>query len=445
MVRLLLRIGLLMGDWTNLFLLLIEAALYFTVMAGMFRLRHRFGIGLVFCALGAMHFLETYLAAILYLQLPGGIVISPGSIVLFSGKLAILLLVYIREDAAAVRQPIYGLLVGNFLMVALVFTMRFHDIAPEIADRPLDLRLMDEMGGLMIWGTILLFVDSILLILLYERMTDWFGRRQFPRIVLSLALVLTFDQIGFFTALHLLAGVPIGVLYSGWIAKMGAAVLYGLMAAFYLRYVEGAQLTKSAPRLSDVFDTLTYRQRYEATLDKAGRDELTGLLDRVRFDSEGRSLVNDAVLGKRSLSLMVIDIDKLGDFNERHGHAAGDEILRQVAALIRQATRESDRVYRYGGEEIVVLCDGLAHRSAMLTAERLRRRIATALSAAASPVTATIGLASAPLDGADLASLLGAADRRLHEGKGAGGDRVVGQAEDDAGANVAHFPRREQG
>jgi diguanylate cyclase (GGDEF)-like protein len=434
-----------MGDWTNLLLLLIEAALYFTVMAGMFRLRHRFGIGLVFCALGAMHFLETYLAAILYLELPGGIVISPGSIVLFSGKLAMLLLVYIREDAAAVRQPIYGLLVGNFLMVALVFTMRFHDLAPAIADRPLDLRLMDEMGGLMIWGTILLFIDSILLILLYERMADWFGRRQLPRIVLSLALVLSFDQIGFFTALHLLSGVPVAVLWGGWIAKMGAAVLFGLMAAFYLRHVETAQAVKVTPRLSDVFDTLTYRQRYEASLDKAGRDGLTGLLDRVRFDSEGRSLVNDAILGKRSLTLMVIDIDRLGAFNERHGHAAGDEVLRQVAAQIRQATRESDRIYRYGGEEIVVLCDGLAHRPAMLTAERLRRRIATALSGAATPVTATIGVASARLDGSDLASLLGAADRRLFDAKAAGGDRVVGRADEEAGANVTNFPRRDQG
>ena len=188
---------------------------------------------------------------------------------------------------------------------------------------------------------------------------------------------------------------------------------------------------KVTPRLSDVFDTLTYRQRYEASLDKAGRDSLTGLLDRVRFDSEGRSLVNDAMLGKRSLSLMVIDIDRLGAFNERHGHAAGDDVLRQVAALIRQATRESDRIYRYGGEEIVVLCDGLAHRPAMLTAERLRRRIATALSGAATPVTATIGVASAPLDGSDLASLLGAADRRLYEAKAAGGDRVLGRADED--------------
>ena len=433
-----------MGDWTNLLLLLVEAALYFTVMAGLFRLRHRFGIGLVFCALGTMHFLETYLASILYLQLPGAIVVSPGSIVLFSGKLMMLLLVYIREDAAAVRQPIYGLLVGNFLMVALVFTMRFHEVAVPVADRAPDFRFMDEMGGLMIWGTILLFIDSILIILLYERSAAWFGGRQLPRIVLSAALVLTFDQLGFFTALFLLVGVPIDVLFSGWIAKMGAALAFGLMAAFYLRYVETAQTVKGTPRLSDVFDTLTYRQRYEAMLDKAGRDSLTGLLDRGRFDSEGRSLVNDATMGKRSLSLMVIDIDRFNDFNERHGHAAGDDVLRQVAGLIRQATRETDRVYRYGGEEMVVLCDGLGHRPAMLAAERLRRRIAGAPGVAGTSVTASIGVATAPLDGVDLASLLGAADRRLYEAKAAGRDRVVGRPDDDGSGNVTHFPRREQ-
>jgi diguanylate cyclase (GGDEF)-like protein len=328
-------------------------------------------------------------------------------------------------------------------MVALVFTMRFHDLAP-IADRPLDLRLMDEMGGLMIWGTILLFIDSILLILLYERMNGWLGGRQLPRIVLALAIVLTFDQIGFFTALHLLAGVPLAVLYGGWIAKMGAAVVFGLMAAFYLRHVETARMVKGAPRLSDVFDTLTYRRRYEATFDTAGRDRLTGLLDRVRFDSEGRSLVNDAVHGGRSLSLMVIDIDKLGDFNRRHGKAAGDEVLRQVAALVRQATRESDRVYRYGGEEILVLSDGLGHRPALLTADRLRRRVATTLAGGPSPVTATVGIATAPDDGGDLAALLAAADRRLYEGKAAGGDRVVGGPEAGGSANVTPFPRRER-
>ena len=433
-----------MGDWMNLLLLLAEAVLYFSVMAGLFRLRHRFGIGLVFCALGAMHFLETYLAAILYLQLPGAIVISPGSIVLFTGKLAMLLLVYIREDASAVRQPIYGLLVGNFLMVALVFLMRFHDLAPSVAVRPLDLRLMDEMGGLMIWGTLLLFLDSILVILVYESTAQWFGRRQLPRIVLSLAVVLTFDQLGFFTALHLLAGVPIDVLYGGWIAKMGGALVYGLMAACYLRYVETEQSVRHAPRLADVFDTLTYRRRRGEARDTAGRDGLTGLFDRARFDGEGRSLVNDALRGGRPISLMVVSVDRLGDLNHRRGEFAGSGLFRRVAVEAGACVRPSDRIYRYDATELVVLGDGESHRAALQTAERLRRRIAEAGSGAEA-VTVSIGLATGPLDGTELPGLLAVASGRLDEARLAGGDRVVGRRDEGAATNVAPFPRQAPG
>ena len=80
-----------------------------------------------------MHFIETYLASIFYVTLPLGIVTSPGSSVLFTGKLMLLLLVYIREDAKVVRQPIYGLLIGNLLMVALAALMRHHAL---VAARP---------------------------------------------------------------------------------------------------------------------------------------------------------------------------------------------------------------------------------------------------------------------------------------------------------------------
>ena len=190
-----------------------EAILYFAVMATLFRMRHRFGIGIFFCALGTMHFLETYLASILYLQFPLGITVSPGSAVLFSGKLVMLLLVYIREDAAAVRQPIYGLLFGNFLMVGLVTLLRFHDVTPAVPDKLPDFQFMREMGWLMVWGTILLFIDSILIVLVYERAAAWFGDRIVPRILVSAALVLTFDQLGFFTALHVFLDVPLTVLY----------------------------------------------------------------------------------------------------------------------------------------------------------------------------------------------------------------------------------------
>ena len=115
------------SEWNNLLLLVGDALIYFAVLAALFRARHRLGIGAFFCALGVMHFIETYLASVFYVALPLGIVTSPGSTVLFTGKLMLLLLVYIREDAVVVRQPIYGLLFGNLLMVGLATLMRHHD------------------------------------------------------------------------------------------------------------------------------------------------------------------------------------------------------------------------------------------------------------------------------------------------------------------------------
>ena len=190
-----------MSALINLLLLAAEAGLYFVVMTALFRARHRFGIGLFFCALGTMHFLETYLAAVLYVQLPGGMLVSPGSAILFSGKLVMLLLVYIREDASTVRQPVYGLLIANFLMVGLVLLMRYHIVTPAMAAHAPDFAFMDEMGWLMIWGTTLLFVDALFIVLLYERLGAWLGEHQTLRILVSSTVVLTFDQAGFFVVL----------------------------------------------------------------------------------------------------------------------------------------------------------------------------------------------------------------------------------------------------
>jgi hypothetical protein len=260
-----------MIELTNLSLLAVDALFYFAVLAGLFRLRHRLGIGAFFCALGVMHFIETYLASIFYVSLPFGIVTSPGSSVLFTGKLMLLLLVYIREDAKVVRQPIYGLLIGNLLMMALAVLMRHHVLIPLGPGRVADFGFLDEMGALMIWGTALLFIDCIL-ILLYEQSRRWLSNRFLARLALAGAAVLSFDQAGFYLGLRLLTGAPIGVLIGGWIAKMAAVAIYSSLVACYLRWLErpSGRIAR-AHSVSDVFDMLTYRERYEELLSRALR------------------------------------------------------------------------------------------------------------------------------------------------------------------------------
>jgi len=250
----------------NLVYLVASAIIYFAILSALFRLRSHVGIGAFFCALGVMHFLETYLASVAYVELPFGIVASPGSTVLFTGKLMLLLLVYIHEDAVVVRQPIYGLLVGNILVVMLAYLMRNHALMAISPERVADLGFLNEMGVLMVWGTGILFIDCILIILLYERSRLWFGQNVFVRLALSGVVVLSFDQLAFFAGLHVLTGAGLSVLIGGWAAKMGAVAVYTLLVGGYLCYFERRQQTGRPPKIGDIFDILTYRERYEDLL-----------------------------------------------------------------------------------------------------------------------------------------------------------------------------------
>ncbi len=409
----------------NSLLLLLEACVYFAVMTGLFRARGRFGIGIFLCALGVMHFVETYLAAVFYIALPFGI-ISPGSTVLFSGKLCMLLLLYIKEDASAVRQPIYGLLMGNFLMVALVLIMRQHMVVPPVPGRSADLAFVDEMGWLMIWGTTLLYVDAIMIILLWERVASSIRGHFVFRLTICLATVLTFDQVGFYAALHVLTGVPVSVLIGGWVAKMGSALVFALLTGIYLVFFEKEPAHHEPRRLWDLFDVLTYRQRYEELLESSGRDGLTGLLDRGRFEREAHRHVQRTFALRRPLSLIMMDVDHFKSINDRFGHSAGDDALRALARELAATVRDEDLLFRYGGEEFVLLCAGLDGEEALRLAERLRVAAASADRPGASKgLTLSIGVASGPADGRDLPTLIACADARLYEAKRTGRDRIV--------------------
>lgn len=415
----------------NSLLLIAEALVYFSAMTALFRARGRIGIGVFMCALGVMHFLETYLASVFYVALPFGIV-SPGSAVLFSGKLVMLLLLYIKEDAATVRQPIYGLLLGNALMVALVLVLRQHQIAPLPDGRLPDVAFIDEMGWLMVWGTTLLYFDALLIILLYEKLGRRFGKRPFARILVAVACALTFDQAGFFTALHFVAGAPVEVFLGGWVAKMAAALIYSAMLVAYLRWAEAEPLP-GRRGIADTFQTLTYRERYEALVETVGRDGLTGLLHRGRFEIDAEKAVAECLRGGAPLSLVLIDVDHFKSINDRFGHAEGDRVLK---ALALQLTRAAgiDRAFRVGGEEFAILC-AHPHGVARLLGESVRNAVK---SSGGSDIEFTLsaGVATVSPSVDSLAALFSLADKRLYLAKATGRDRVVGEgAAEEAAAS----------
>ncbi|MGQ3356899.1 MAG: diguanylate cyclase [Phreatobacter sp.] len=415
---------------SGIILLLTQSLLYFGVMAVLFRMRHAMGLGAFLCALGVMHFLETYLAAVFFIQLPFGL-LSPGSTVLFSGKLAIILLFYIREDAETVRQPIYGLLIGNFLMVGLVATLRLYGPPVSLQGYNPDLALINQMGVLMVWGTTLLFIDAIALILVYERLRSLLPRSVVLRAGVSLAVILSFDQVAFFVGLHWVTGTPIDALYGGWIAKMGAALVYAVYIGIYLSLFERQKAETPPEPLGDVFHKLTYRHKYEELLGTTSRDALTGALTRERFEAMAGPMLAVAIAEGRPCSLLMVDADHFKSINDHHGHVAGDAVLRRIVETMRGQIRSKDAVFRYGGEEFIVLAPDMGEAAALAAAERIRSAVEAGLDDVGDPVpTVSIGIAVAPGEGTSIAALLRLADSRLYEAKRLGRNRVVARPAD---------------
>ncbi|MEO1988570.1 MAG: diguanylate cyclase [Martelella sp.] len=158
------------------------------------------------------------------------------------------------------------------------------------------------------------------------------------------------------------------------------------------KLVEGAMLVAGGTRnreievqvppelasVAQAFNTMLKQinQQEDALSAAARADGLTGLYNRREFD---RALDEAIAVSKESgepFSLLMIDVDHFKQFNDTHGHLAGDDALRQVADTIELSARENDRAYRYGGEEFAMILPGLRTYEATAIAERLCNTIA---------------------------------------------------------------------
>ncbi|TCZ89057.1 GGDEF domain-containing protein [Lysobacter sp. N42] len=153
----------------------------------------------------------------------------------------------------------------------------------------------------------------------------------------------------------------------------------------------------------------------------ASRDPLTGAGNRRGLDEALLPLLA-ADAGESAVALM--DLDHFKVVNDRHGHATGDRVLVEFAALVRRLTRPQDRLFRYGGEEFVLVMPATSEQEARDVAERLGRAVRETIRVRHSPVTVSIGVALAR-SGEAVATLLGRADEALYAAKSGGRDRVV--------------------
>lgn len=177
-------------------------------------------------------------------------------------------------------------------------------------------------------------------------------------------------------------------------------------------------------------------RNYLTLLEDSQTDTLTGLPNRKTFErhlarllirGEGQRRSNPATerrqKGGEENWLVIIDLDHFKQINDRFGHLYGDEVLALLADLMRKTFRQHDHIFRFGGDEFVVLLRRVNYDNALATLERLRRRITSHVLPEIGPLTATCGFAMIRAEDTPV-TVLGNADDALYYAKEHGRDQV---------------------
>lgn len=169
---------------------------------------------------------------------------------------------------------------------------------------------------------------------------------------------------------------------------------------------------------------------YEKTKEMSIKDPLTGAYNRRKLEEDLTHEVFRARRYGREFSILMIDVDWFKKYNDYHGHQMGDELLKKLVAIFRKSLRASDRIYRYGGEEFVILLPETPREKAGAAAERVRKKVekekfpGEEKSQPGGKITISVGVAGFPEDGKHWAEIIRKADIALYYAKTKGRNRV---------------------
>jgi diguanylate cyclase (GGDEF)-like protein len=229
----------------------------------------------------------------------------------------------------------------------------------------LPLGFVSDASGILLAHVAIVIVASALFI-------PWNTMRHIVWLGICLAMVGGYIGLSFWAGLHATATDQLITITvdSVLISLAGHLILQRQRRGMFLQRMQLRGLNQLAASQARDLHVLTVELREAARV-----DPLTGVANRLRLE-EDLEMVAGRDAGRGEGAALMIDIDRFKDYNDRHGHIAGDEILRRVADALAANTRPSDRVYRFGGEEFLVLLPGASIIDALAVAERQRAAVA---------------------------------------------------------------------
>lgn len=210
-------------------------------------------------------------------------------------------------------------------------------------------------------------------------------------------------------------------------------LIVGSITAFFVSIIVAAILVLLIKELRK--NERTQNELNRRLFDLSIRDDLTDVYNRRHFYEKLEEEIKRSERYGTVLSLIMLDIDYFKNYNDTHGHQAGDSVLRDVALLLRNNVREQDLIARYGGEEFAIILPETGKQVAGKLAERIRGCLSAQAfhfkeTLPSGKLTISLGVATFPEDAKSLNDLVETADQALYKAKEKGRNRValVGEA-----------------
>lgn len=254
--------------------------------------------------------------------------------------------------------------------------------------------------------------------------------------LLAQAMVMLFtvgmsvSAVSCYSAYRNMTMVSIGLVLmpcSTWLLFQPSTFQVGMALAVFVFASFVASATRKMSEALETAFRLTRELELENRLSaRAARtDELTGLKNRRAFFDDAHRLFRECKSKGSVLCAVMLDMDHFKHINDSYGHQVGDQVLRQVGAVITASVRETDVHGRLGGEEFAILLPDTTLDVAMSIAQELIQAIARLKAEPAERITASLGLASSDYTDESLYSLMNNADRALYKAKSYGRNQVA--------------------
>ena len=291
-------------DYNQIAILFLQGTLIAFVILLLFRLRKQLGIGVLFACLGLFQFMQVFLSNTTQVSIINNFLFSPGSSIFITVTLFALLVVYIKEDAIQTKKIIYALFIVNLLITVLLYVFGLNLKDPN-TDNSLYIttNLFTNAPWHVLIGNITLFLDSLLIIIIFEYISKRI-RFLFLQICITMLIVVSFDTI-FFSVISFWSLEDLNsIIISGLVAKSVFAVFYSVLFYFYLRYFDLSNSFEKIFNLRDVFQPLTYKQKFESVTEDIKKAEEKYDIELILANKEKEKRIEELELLSKSSNIL---------------------------------------------------------------------------------------------------------------------------------------------